>query len=272
MSSKGDHTVEDWVDQKLMWGKNAFSLDELRKDYPSHTEVAIKSALIRLSVKAKILSIHKGYYLIITPQYASRGILPPTLYMDGLMNYLERPYYMGLINAAVFHGSSHQAPQEYFVVTSFPVLRSTLKKGLKVNYISKKEIPLALLDQRKTESGYLFISNPILTAADLVQFEKKVGGLNRVASILQDLVESIKPESITSTFVEYMHSSTLQRLGYLLETVIKEFVLADVLYDHMSGYSKRSRPVLLKASIPSKNLNADNRWNVVVNTEIQLEE
>ena len=102
--------------------------------------------------------------------------------------------------------------------------------------------------------------------------KKKVGGLNRVASILQDLVESIKPDSITKSFVEYIHTSTLQRLGYLLETVIKEFVLADVLYDHMSGYSKRSRPVLLKASIPSKNLNADNRWNVVVNTEIQLEE
>lgn len=272
MSRKGDHKVEDWVDQKLMRGKNAFSLDELRKDYPNHTEVALKYALIRLSVKAKIISIHKGYYLIITPQYASRGVLPPTLYMDGLMNYLERPYYMGLINAAVFHGSSHQAPQAYFVFTSFPVLRPILKKGLKVNYISKKEIPLALLDQRKTESGYLFISNPILTAADLVQFEKKAGGLNRVASILQDLVESIKPESISSTFVAYMHTSTLQRLGYLLETVLKEFVLADVLYDQMSEHSKRSRPILLKASMASKNLYSDNRWKVVLNTELDLEE
>ena len=35
MSRKGDHTIEAWVDQKLMRGKNAFSLDELRKDYPT---------------------------------------------------------------------------------------------------------------------------------------------------------------------------------------------------------------------------------------------
>ena len=271
MIISSDLNIEEWVNSKLMRGKNAFSLDELRIDYPNQTEVALKYALIRLSGKGKILSIHKGYYLIITPQYASKGVLPPTLFLDGLMKYLGRPYYISLLNAAVFHGSSHQAPQEFFVVTTFPVLRPTAKKGIKINYISRKEINVSLLETRQTESGYLLLSNPILTAADLVQFEKRVGGLTRVANILYDFIDQIKPESVTKELIEYVHITTIQRLGYLLDEVIKSTTLADTLYFALTDYTTRIRPVVLKASLPTKSLFTDNRWRVVVNTDIDLE-
>src|SRR5690606_8415197 len=95
--------------------------------------------------------------------------------------------------AAAFHGASHQKPQEYFVMTNFPVLRPTQKKGLKVNYISIKEIPEVLIEKRKTEAGYLNLSNAVLTAGDLIQFERRVGGLNRAATVLNELAEVIDP-------------------------------------------------------------------------------
>jgi hypothetical protein len=53
------------------------------------------------------------------------------LVMDGFMTFLNRPYYLTLLNATAFHGASHQQPQEFIVVTDFPVLRPTQKEGLK---------------------------------------------------------------------------------------------------------------------------------------------
>jgi len=55
------------------------------------------------------------------------------------MKFLERPYYVALLNAAAYHGASHQQPLESFVTTTFPVLRSMQKKGLKLNYVCARE-------------------------------------------------------------------------------------------------------------------------------------
>jgi len=73
-----------------------------------------------------------------------------------------------------------------------------------INYISKKEIPEILLESKKTESGYLKISNPALTACDLIQFEKRVGGINRVSTVLNELAESIKPEMFNNELFEHV--------------------------------------------------------------------
>jgi len=223
--------AEDWVNELLSQGKFAFTLDAIRIAFPNQKNVALKSSLKRLVDKNLIISIHKGYYLIIPPQYKSQGILPPVLYLDSFMKELKRPYYLALLNAAAYHGASHQQPQEFFVVTNFPVLRATHKKGIKVNHISKEEMPDKLLDIKKTEPGYLNISNPILTATDLIQYAKRVGGINRVATILYELMESIKPESFNNYLFEYIPVSALQRLGYLLDKVLDNQLLANKIYN-----------------------------------------
>src|SRR5690606_17664483 len=78
------------------------------------------------------------------------------------------------------------------------------KKGLKLNYISKKEIPATLLDTRKTEVGYLKISNPALTATDLIQYSKRIGGINRVATVLAELAESIQPNAFDTNLLQHV--------------------------------------------------------------------
>ena len=178
MSKQEDITLGQWIENLQSRGRHAFSLSLLADELPGYTEIAQKS-IKSLDGKRRIISIYKSYYLIIPPQYSSKGILPPALFLDGLMKNMHRPYYLALLNAAGFYGASHQQPQEFFVVTSFPVLRTTQKKGLKINYISKKVIPEILLESKKTEAGYIKISNPTLTACDLIQFEKRVGGMNR---------------------------------------------------------------------------------------------
>ena len=262
----------NWIENLQKKGNNSFSLKKIKEDLPSYSEEAIKSSLRRLSKKSKIVSIHKGYYLIIPPQYATRGILPPSLYLDGFMRYLERPYYVGLLNAAAFYGAAHQQPQEYFVVTDFPVLRPTQKKGIKVNYISKKRINDKLLIDRKTESGYLRVSSQVLTAGDLIQFEKRIGGINRVATVLNELVEEIKPEHFNLLFFNEVPATTVQRLGYLIEYGIGNSTLADKLYINSLDHGIRYFRIPLKASSPIKGFSSFNRWKVIANTEIEIDE
>lgn len=270
MVSKSELKISQYLEMLQSLGKNGFALESIQKELPHLSMIAIKSALSRQTRKGNIISIHKGYYLIIPPQYKSKGILPPPLFLDRFMDYLERPYYLGLLNAAAYHGASHQQPQEFYVVTVFPVVRPTLKKGLKISYISKKEIPNQLLEIKKTESGYLKISNPILTALDLVQFEKRVGGLNRVAVILNELMESIKPGNINQELLKFTSITTFQRLGYLMDHVLQNNVLSAAVYKIVKKENLFRIP--LKTSAPTSGFLSNEKWKVIVNTEIKLEE
>ena len=68
----------DWKPWKK--GKNLIFTEPVRGGITELLGVAIKSALKRLSKKGKIVSFHKGFYLIISAQYANRGILPAVLF------------------------------------------------------------------------------------------------------------------------------------------------------------------------------------------------
>jgi predicted transcriptional regulator of viral defense system len=264
--------LETWVEGQLSRGKYGFGLELLRAAFSEQTDTAVKFALKRLSDKGKIVSIYKGYYLIIPPQYAGKGILPPAIFLDAFMKHLQRDYYAALLSAAAFHGAAHQQPQEFFVVTGFPTLRPTLRKGIKVNYISIRQIPEALLEKRKTETGYLTISNPVLTATDLIQFEKRIGGLNRAVNVLVELMEAIQPEDFNEDLFEHTPATVLQRLGYLLEHACSNRALANHLYDALKTRNKTLFRVALKSTLHSKGFSSDNRWNVIVNAEIEVEE
>lgn len=265
-------SLGDWVDELLSKGRIAFPLKEVRESFGSQSEVPLKRSLSRLSRKGKIISIYKGYYLIIPAQYASRGILPPTSYLDGFMKFLERPYYVGLLNAAALYGAAHQQPQEFFVFTTLPVLRATRRKGLKVNYISLNKIPDKLLESRKTESGYIKVSSPELTAADLVHFERRIGGMERAATVLNELAEAMKPEKFNDDFIKEVAVSTIQRLGYLLDTVLEKENLATALYEKSIQKKLRFLRIPLQKSGKTKGFSSDGKWNVIVNAKIEIDE
>jgi len=264
--------LSGWIEELQSKGKHSFSVRHVHKLFPSYSDIALKRSLSRLSEKKKVVSIFKGYYLIIPPQYLSKGVLPPPIYIDEFMKFLERPYYVGLLNAASFHGSAHQRPQEYFIFTIFPVLRPTEKKGIKVNFISKKKISEKLLEDRKTESGYLKISSPELTAADLVQFERRVGGLNRVATVLNELAEALKPEGFSESFFDDVASTSIQRLGYLLDKELGFHSIADELFEKCKNNGFNFFRIPLKASQNTKGHYSDEKWKVIVNTKIEIDE
>lgn len=260
-----------WVEKQQAWGKYVFSLKQLKLDFPGISDPALLLALGRLSRKGRVVSIYKGFYLIVPPEYSSRGILPPLLFIDSLMKFIEKPYYVGLLSAAALHGAAHQQPQEFFVITISKQV-TTQKKGLKINYIKKKTIPDHFLDQRKTESGYVTVSNPELTAADLVYYDNRIGGMNRAATVINELAEVMKPERITEEFVTMLSVPTIQRLGYLLEVVLNQNILADKLYLEAQKLNKKIFRQPLKSGEVKTGFQMNEKWKVIVNIDIEIDE
>lgn len=264
-------SLESWINTLLSYGKMSFSLTQLKKELQGHSDIAIKRSLHRLSKKGVVLSIHKGYYLIIPPQYASRGVLPPQLFIDGLMKHLGKPYYVGLLSAAAIHGAAHQQPQEFYVVTTPPALRPTHKKSVKINYITKNAIQENYIEKKKTETGYIKVSSPELTALDLFQYGKRVGGLNRIGTVLNELTEEFRPERINYEFVKLSSVSSIQRLGYMLDYVLENQEYADKLFDECLKASVIFNRISLDGEEETLGFSSNNRWNIIANSEIDID-
>ena len=263
-------TLPEWAAELEAHGKLSFSLEEVKSTFPQLSDTAIKMSLNRLAKKKKVLSVFRGYYLIVPAQYRAWGIQPPSMFIDNLMRHLGRPYYVGLLSAAAIHGSAHQAPQEFQVFTTYPVMRPIEKKQTKVVFVSKKLPPESLLEKRKTETGYIKISKPELTAADLVQFQSRIGGINRAATVLNELAEEIKPDSFSEEFIEYIPTSTLQRLGCLLE-YMEWKNLADILFEKCKNANKRFYKIPLKAGQETEGLSINKRWKIFMNITIEID-
>ena len=116
------------------------------------------------------------------------------------------------------------------------------------------------------------ISNPLLTAADLVQYQQHVGGLSRVATILEELSEQIDINYQFAPLATYVKKVVWQRLGYILENVVGEKKLADELYEQLrtsSGYLKY-QPFSTSAEDNPSSRNS--RWKININVEIETDD
>jgi len=264
--------ISDWVNQQLSSGKYSFILPYLRAQMPDKSYASIKVALKRLVDKNKIISVYKGFYIIIPPSYQNMGILPPVMFMDYLMQYLDRPYYISLLSAAALHGAAHQQPQSYFVCTTLPSMRSTYKKGIHIKYVSKRRFPDSHIVQKKTESGYVNVSDPILTCLDLINYHKTIGGFNRLATVINELSEEINDHQISSDILQLAPKADIQRLGYLWEYECEQIKLANDLFNLLK---ESQNPIKTNKLNPSLNLNKQspkNRWKINVNTKIEIDE
>ena len=97
-------------------GRYTFTRAEVQKELGLSAS-ALKSLFWRLGRQRRVDVPHRGFYVIVTPEYRRAGSLPPSWFIDDLMTHLRRPYYVGVLSAAALHGAAHQAPHEFQVVT-----------------------------------------------------------------------------------------------------------------------------------------------------------
>jgi predicted transcriptional regulator of viral defense system len=257
--------LEDFIDELRSNGRYAFSLPEVRSQFEQSDE-AIKKALQRLKKKKEIALIRNEFYVVITPEYRSKGILPPSLFIADLMKFLGKDYYVGLLNAATYYGAAHQQPQTFSVITLKPSLRNINNDNLKVNFYIKKEWDKDDIVQKKVDTGYINVSSPELTALDLVYYFDQAGGLNRVATVLEELCESIDPNKMLDLAKRYSPITAVQRLGFLLEEILNMRDLSDPIKDYLKTVNYF--PVLLRPQKERPEMITGNDWKVVQNLEI----
>ena len=111
------NNIGDWILYRSKRGKLTFSRQELVTDFSHLSEQTIKNNLKLLIKKGEVFPVFKGFYAVIPIDYALMGIVPPEFYIDDLMKYLARPYYVSLLNAASFYGAAHQKTQIFSVIT-----------------------------------------------------------------------------------------------------------------------------------------------------------
>jgi hypothetical protein len=154
-----------------------------------------------------------------------------------------------------------------------PPLRDTNKRNIKIHFIAtRKEIPQKWLKQFKTQTGYIQVSTPELTAVDLITFQKEIGGINRACTVLYELMEVVRFGKLDKTFFDYVPTSTIQRLGYLLENELEQPKQADILYLKAKTYGCKFQKIPLKYSKPTEDCKINTKWKIIVNEYIEIDE
>lgn len=272
MTKSDTNDYIDWLNQRAMRGKSFFTKDDFEGAFDNITEGSRAVALSRLVEGGWIVSPWQNFYVIVPIQYKLKGEVPPSYYIDELMRFLGRKYYVSLLTAAGLHGAGHQRTMSFFVTVDGAPLRNAVRSGTKLLMFQKKDIDLRFTKEVRTEGGYMNVSSPLMTALDLVQDERKVGGLSRVAEVLYELAETLELNDEQLELIRQYGGPILQRCGYLLKVLeLKE--LEDRWFELCEKTGVKFKYVALKPSVEKHGDDErDKRWKIIINQEIDIDE
>lgn len=271
ISESRDH-LASYLTGLLSSGRAVFSRDEAVRDLGS-SRGAFLDAAERLQRRGHLVNVRRGFYVVVPPQYLSWGAPPPSWYINDLMQHEGRPYYVGLLTAAEFHGASHQAVMEFQVVADKRIPELHVGRSRIAFHYRKDMVAVAAgIVDRKTDTGRMNVSSVELTALDLLRYPRAAGGIDHIATVLSDLSGKIDPEKLGS-LSESFERPLVQRLGHLLDRL---------------GHGNRSLPMFQKlfecktpawieldrseADLEPEPIERDERWRVVVRRAPEVDE
>lgn len=248
-------------------GEVAFTKKEALLDLRM-TEIAFDRSSQRLIKKQHLIKPLSGFYVIATPENRVMGGPDPINYINKLMKFIEQPYYIGLLSAALRHGATHQAVMELQVITTKPI-KTIIIGRQRVRFIVNKHTKEIPTTELKTKQGHVLISTVEATAFDLVRFYKKSGGYSHIATVFLEIGSKINVTKLGKIADIYNDTPLTQRVGYLLEKFgsvksISEFhnwlKTRDCSFKRLSG--KRNGEELAR----------NQKWFLIVDIEVEPDE
>ncbi len=255
---------KQYIDYLTSQGEVSFTMQKMQNKMKI-TSKAAERAIYYLRKRGEIASPARGYYLILTPEFRQLGCLPPDYFIDDLMQHWQQEYYVGLLTAALYFGAAHQQLQTFQVVVSKP--RPAIHCGrVRIEFVTKSKMSRTPTQQLKTRTGYMTVTTPEATMMDLIQFMNRCGGINHVATVLDELAESVDLKVLKELLTKKHERAGLQRLGFLLEFLGHE-AISDVIYQSLAVKDLRVIPLVPEISATGAKRHA--KWKIALNTTIE---
>lgn len=266
------NSIAKWIQGLQLHFHLTFTMEEIRKAFPEMKDASISRSISREIQKKRIMTPWRGFYVIIPNEYRLKGVVPQYLYIDYLMAYLKKNYYVSLLNAAQRHGASHQVPMAFYVTIEAPSLRDKKNNKYITHFVVRDIIPSEYVERVGVETGWINYSSPELTAIDIITYRHNIGGLDRAATLLAELGEKLNFNKLKNDFSKVAPLATFQRLGYILEVVLDYKDVANDLYNLVIKTREPKRYVPLKSNADSKGYHVNKKWKIIENFEIEIDD
>ncbi len=256
--------AQNYLDYLSSEGRISFTRMQIQQELEL-TANATGCLLQRLKQKGQIASPAKGYYLIISPEFRSIGCLPPDFFIDDLMKYLKKNYYVALLSAALYHGAAHQQPQIFQVM--LPSIHKPIKCGrVRIQFIKNQTINDNAIIKLKTRTGFMNISTPEVTAKDLLNYIQQSGGIGQIVTVIDELAEKLDANKLKNLAMKSEQVGWIQRLGYILETLDHTDLSEQLL---MQIKNRKLRTIPLAPNLEMTGTKRDKKWHIAKNTTIE---
>ena len=256
--------VKKYIDSLVSDGSYFFSIQDFQKALVIKGS-AMWSALSRLKKKKEIVSLARGFYMIVPLEYRNLGFLPPEQFIHVFMSRLKQPYYVGLLSAAKRYGAAHHQPQVFQVLLRKNRLPISIG-CLKVVFLKKKSLQQTPTREFITPRGPVIFSSPEATAVDLIAYFYHCGGLDNVLTILGELVDQMDILLFKDFLKGIKKQPILQRLGYLFE-LLHEEEFANVIEEHL--WNRYLKSVPLDTRLPIRESPVNKRWRLIINLDLE---
>lgn len=224
---------------------------------------AVRVGMIRLRKQQLAFSPARGLYGFIPPNYRSWGVLPAEWFVDDLMHFLGREYYVGLLSAAAHHGAAHQRAQVFQIVTDRPTANRDIGR-VRLRFFKSRSVAQAAKKTMNTPTGTLLISSKETTVSDLVAHPKAAAGFSNIATIIREIGPMSGDELARQSAVH--PRSHARRLGWLVEHYSESTPNLEAL--ERRATPDRGVPTRLSPGGPRRG-RIDKRWGLWINTEIE---
>jgi predicted transcriptional regulator of viral defense system len=243
-------------------GRYHFTTTELREAL-GVSLVAARASLRRLKRRGVIADPHRGFHVIVPPEYRRLGCLPAEQFVPHLMEHLHERYYVALLSAAELHGAAHQRPQAFQVMIATH-RRPILCGQVRVQFVARRDLAGTPVVEKHSPRGRMRVASSEATALELVGYADQAGGLDHVATVLGDLAEALDASRLVAA-ARRSPIAWVQRLGYLLERIDRN-ELVDALEAHVREHATVVTPLVRARSMTRAPRAA--RWRIAINASI----
>lgn len=263
-------TLEAYLKEQRGKGQRAFAINEATRTL-GVSKNAILASIARLMQKKELVSPVKGFYVWLPPHYALAGCIPAQELVPLVMEHLRVNYYLAFLSAAKHYGASHQKPMVFQVVVD-KRMRHITCGNVRIWFTFKKNIAKIPIQKKAVPTGYLNISSPEATAMDMINFPRKSVGINNIATVLSELIESIDITRLIAMADSVGQKAWMQRMGYILahiDTMMEDHQknIIDALAKYLAD--KQTFYIPLSTVNPKAGFTRDKKWKIIENTTVE---